>query len=67
MAQTLKQIAQRIRENCRAVGSHEITWAQFSERQRDAWDAVARGEQNIIGSACSRRHVRVMRHLEVIA
>ena len=64
---TLKQLAEQISENVRAVDAGEITWAQFGELQRQAWDAVARGEQNIIGSACSRRHVRVVRLLGLAA
>jgi hypothetical protein len=30
----------RIRENCRAVSAHEISWDEFTARQMAAWDAV---------------------------
>ena len=64
---TLKQVAAQISENVRALDADEISLAEFDVRQRAAWDQVARGEPNIIGSACSRRHVRVVRYLGLAA
>ena len=62
-----RQVAQQINENVSAVDSGRITWPEFSDRQRAAWDSVSRGEMNIIGSACYRRMQSVMAAFKVAA
>jgi hypothetical protein len=52
-------IAARIEENVRAMYAKEISFEEFSARNRAAWDDVSMGEPNVIGSACSRRHIAV--------
>jgi L-fucose mutarotase/ribose pyranase (RbsD/FucU family) len=64
---TLKQIAAQIAENGRALEAGELTRQDFDERQREAWDAVARGEERIVGSACARRYMRVVGYLGITA
>lgn len=59
-------IAARIAENTRLVSANKISWEEFSQRQRAAWDAVSLGELNIIGSACCRRHDAVHAALRAI-
>lgn len=58
------QVADAIKANVEDVDAGRITWSEFGERQRKAWDSVARGELNIIGSACYRRHLAVHRALK---
>lgn len=60
---TAAQIAQRIAQNVADVDADRITWDEFSKRNRAAWDDVAQGELNIIGSACDKRHMAVKREL----
>lgn len=60
---TLKQIARAIQANVESLNGGLVTTEQFSTKQRRLWDAVAKGEQNIIGSPCSRRHSVVLREL----
>lgn len=59
-----KRIATQINQNVADVNAGRITWAEFGVRNRAAWDEVAQGEQNIIGSACCRRHDKVQRELD---
>lgn len=35
-----QQIAKLIRANCQAESAGQIDWAEFSRRQRAAWDLV---------------------------
>ena len=62
-----KAIARHINRNVAALDAGRISFEEFSALQRAAWDAVARGEQNIIGSACSRRHLAVVKALGIVA
>lgn len=64
---TAAQIAQRIAQNVADVDADRITWDEFSKRNRAAWDDVAQGELNIIGSACDKRHMAVKRELARMA
>jgi hypothetical protein len=62
---TLKQIAEAIKANVKAVDSGAKSWGQFSADNRALWDQVARGELNVIGTACQRRHTTVHKFLAV--
>jgi len=54
-----EKIAKAITQNVRDVTDKRITFAEFDAIQKRLWDQVSQGEQNIIGSACSRRHQAV--------
>lgn len=56
-----QKIAARIEENVALADSGKITWAEFTARNFAAWDEVAQGEANVIGSACARRHIAVQK------
>lgn len=57
--------AAQIESNVSRVNAKSITWAEFGELQRAAWDAVSQGEMNIIGSECNKRHAAVIKLLNV--
>ena len=63
MNRTAKQVAAQIKANVADVDAGRITWAEFTTRQRAAWDSVSRGELSIVGSACSRRLMAVHKAL----
>ena len=62
-----QRIAAQIDANVKAVDAGSITWSEFGNRNRAAWDEVARGEMNIIGSACDKRHMAVKTALVAIS
>jgi hypothetical protein len=59
-------IAERIERNVADVDTGRISWAEFSQRNRAAWDEASRGELCIIGSAASRRVQQVHKALNGI-
>lgn len=63
--QDAQRIAAQINQNVADVDAGRITWAEFGNRNRAAWDEVAQGQLNIIGSACDRRHGMVHKALNV--
>lgn len=58
-----RKIAAQIKRNVARYNSGMLNYEQFGIEQRKAWDAVAQGEMNIIGSPCAKRHCAVSRLL----
>ena len=63
---TLMDVARDLIDNSEAVAARKVDWPIFSARNHALWNEVARGEMNIIGTPCSRRHARVHRYLDQI-
>lgn len=59
-----KRIARMITKNVRAFEAGILDYEQFGLVNRATWELVSRGEANIIGSACDKRHMAVQRQLE---
>lgn len=62
-----RKVAAQIQRNVADWDAGRISFAEFGERQRAAWDSVYRGQPPVIGSASSRRSERVMRRLGIVA
>jgi hypothetical protein len=61
-----RKYAEAIVNNVAMLQSGRITFDQFGKLNEATWNAVARGEPNIIGSDCAKRHEMVQRELDVL-
>ena len=56
-------IARDLYENSHRIQHSEISYDEFTARQRGLWAKVERGKLPIVGTPCARRHEQVMKAL----
>ena len=61
-----RKYAEAIVNNVAMFQSGRITFEEFSRLNAATWNAVARGEPNIVGSACAKRYEMVKRELKAL-